>query len=293
MSDTAGSNADTASSSAGAAGAVGNIAVIVFLSLWMTGWTVGGTFAFSAFLGRGPEVSGAIVWMVLTGAFMYQCVTYGTHNPEVIVWLGIWLCLGIWAAFSYLSCSKRLRDRAEDCFTHWSRLIEVSILRARYALASWTRVQTTDASDSSPMCMLTLSVYLPSGEEILPEAKLLSHDYIRSLHELVRAQLKLRNIEQDCQLILDDTTLADADRLCHCGIVDGTSILAVVVNEEEPEPVAEETEAKRSQTPPLAARCFLALWLCGWVAGEVSVACTLQSMLLGLHMDLHSTNPGA
>lgn len=259
------------------------LAAVVFLSVWLTGWSVGGVFATSFLLGSSVNVAGAVVWLVLFGSFAFNSVLYGDKRPVVLLWLFVWICFGFWGALFRLSCGKRFRNRVPGLLARWNSRFDAYCMRLRYFAASCTKERTAAQQDGTFLSMMTVSVHTASGEDIISNAQLLSHDYVSRLRDMVESKLLpegKRDTRLVCQLICDTTVLVDSDRLCHAGVVDGSAITAVIMQQDS-EAMLEEPQAK-VDVPPIPVRLFLLLWLCGWFAGEVSTACILQRAALGL-----------
>lgn len=258
----------------------GEIFVLAFLSVWFTGWTVGGVFAVCAYSGRGLKTSAAVVWFVMTCAFGFNYIESGSSHVSVQVWLMTWLLVSCFAAYVLTRFKSVSAAHAafQASLMHWRHRIDAYALRIKYAFSSYTRSPL--AEKEVPLTMITVSIHLASGELVLSAAKLLSHDHVLALRELVERELGIRGSGTSSRLVLADAPLKDTDRLYNAGVEDGSDIIAVIV-EEEPQKEAEVPEPTR-QRPPDAVRYFLTVWLCGWVIGEAFVACMIQRILLGL-----------
>lgn len=255
---------------------------LAFMSVWFTGWTIGGTFAVHAFLGHNLQTAVAVVWLVITVAFGYNMFNFGSNYVSVIVWLFAWLFVGCFATSIKLHFKsvKGAHDAIIALLTHWSHRVDAYVLMVKYALSDWTQPTETETA-AVPLTMIAVSVHLPSGEQVLSDANVFSHDHVLTLRNLVERQLGLQESGASSRLIFMDEALNDFDRLCSAGVEDGSELTAVIVEEDlekEPEP----QEVLPKQRPPKAVLCFLSVWLCGWAFGEVSVACVIQRTLLGL-----------
>lgn len=257
---------------------------MAFLSVWCTGWTFGGTFAVHAFSGCGLRKAAVVVWCVITCTFAYNCIKYGTEHLSVFVWLMVWVLVSGLLAYMKIRFKtvKGAHDAIEQLLMRWSQRIDEYVLRIRYELSLWSKQQSTGAdAEATPLQMITVSMHLVSGESVLSNVNVLSHDHVSTLRERVERKLRDRASGGTCRLILTDEPLKDSERLCHAGVEDGADITVVILDEEvekEDDPIPDPP----AETPPRAAQCFLLVWLCGWCLGEVSVVSTIQCTMLGL-----------
>jgi len=260
----------------------GDIFKLAFFSVWFTLWTIGGTHAVHAFLGHNLQTAIAVVWSVITVAFGYNMFNFGSQYVRVVVWLFAWLFVSGFVALMkwYFKSVKGAHDAIIALLTHWSHRVDAYVLRVRYALSDWTQPTETETA-AVPLTMIAVSVRLPSGEQVLSDASMFSHDHVLTLRNLVERQLGLQESGASCRLIFIDEPLNDFDRLCSAGVEDGSELTAVII-EEDLEKAPEPQDVLPKQRPPPAALCFLSVWLCGWAFGEASVACVIQRTLLGL-----------
>lgn len=261
-----------------------NIFIVAFMSVWFSGWTVGGTFAVHAFSGCGIQKAAVAVWFVITCTFVYNCIEYGSQHLNVFVWLIAWLLVSFLLTYMKIRFKtvKSAHDAMETLLMRWSQRIDEYVMRIRYALSVWTLKQSTQTdAEAIPLTMITVSAHLASGEPLLSDVKVLSHDHVLALRERVERKLPDKAPGVSCRLVLTDEPLKDSDRLCHAGVEDGSDLTVVIIREEvekEEEPIPD----LPGVATPLPARCFLLFWLCGWCMGEVSVVCAIQRTLLGL-----------
>lgn len=242
-----------------------------FLLFWLTGWTVGGVFAWTAFLGRGAAVGASIVWLVLTCAFAFTAM-FGC--PGADCWFAFWVPFTIFLRFARI---KQIQSAISKLSSKMHKLGLRSKYYAQYIINSCMGIQPDD--DENTLTMISVSVYLASGEELLLGAKVLSQDYVQVLRELVEAH----PIVPQCgrvQLIVGTDALEDDMRICDAGIDDGSSLTAFILQDLEQPPKEDQEQPGAAIPTPAFARCFLAVWLCGWIAGEVAVSMALQKLLL-------------
>jgi hypothetical protein len=259
----------------------GKIFMLAFLSVWFTGWTIGGVFAVVAYSGRGLKTSAAAVWFVITCVFSFNCIESGSSHVSVQVWLISWLLVSCFTAYVLIRFKsvRAAHEAFQASLMYWSHRLDAYALRIKYTFSFCTRSPPAEM-ETVPLTMITVTIYLASGELVLSAAKMLSHDHVLALRELVERELSIRGSGTRSRLVLADAPLKDTDRLYNAGVEDGSNITAVIV-EEEPEEEAEVPEPM-GQRPTNAARCFLTVWLCGWVMGEALVANIIQRSLLGL-----------
>jgi len=258
-----------------------DIFMVAFLSVWFTGWTLGGTLAVHAFLGHTRQTAVPVVWFLITVAFAYNIFNFGSNHVTVIVWFFAWLFVSGFVTIMkfHFKSVKCAHDAIIEFLTHWSHRVDACVLRMRYAISIWKQPQIE--TDTVPLTMIAVSVHLLSGEQVLSDANVLSHDHVLTLRNLVERQLGLQDCAASSRLIFMDAQLNDFDRLCSAGVEDGSELTALIIEEhleKEPEP----QDVLPKQRPTKAAQCFLSVWLCGWAFGEVSVACLIQRTLLGL-----------
>lgn len=266
-----------------------NIFTAGFMLFWLTGWTVGGTFALSVILHRGITAAAFAVWLLLTSSFAYS-TTRPCEGEVATVFFGCWLVVSFIAAVLYFfraqlttEAMKKAQDAVRATAFRCLARLDMLALRFRYFVISYFR-QNNDAE--RPLTMITVSVLLPNGDFVLEEAKVLSHDYVLVIRQLVEKQLGLRHSGRQCKLALAGTLLTDDTRIHDAGVEDNSVITAVVLDEmnEAPEIAPKamgEPPAPGPPGPPVAAKAFLCFWLCGWLLGEIFAAGALMSALAG------------
>lgn len=259
----------------------GTMFMVAFLSVWLTGWTIGGVFASGAMTGGGVGSGAFCVWLVLACTFGFNCVALGNEHPSTIVWFVSWILFGRLLAYIRSFGPLRFRNAVHAAVDDIAERIDSLVLRVRYLAASCTRRKHADAdSFSFPLTMISVSVHRPSGETVLSNVDLLSHTHVRALVELCEAHLGLRRSEKRCQLVFDNNVLAASARLCDVGVKEGSDVTVVVAQEVTEAPESQQTLGVG--TTPFPVRCFLCLWLCGWCFGEIFVASILERTLLGI-----------
>jgi len=236
-----------------------------FLMVWMTGWTLGGTAAWSMLLDGSIAAGVFAVWLVLTLTFASN-ISRACQGP--LIWFLSWLALSA-AAISIrfiTSYGRRLALKLD-------RLL----LRFRYFLSSmiwWRR----DDPDPTALLMITVSMQLISGTEWT--ARVFSHDYAATLREEVERRHGLgAGSGRHCQLVLGTEVLVDAERLIDAGVQNGSNISVIITEKASSSEVPAPLNVRRP--PNFAVRGFMLVWLCGWMCGEYKVATLLENEFLG------------
>lgn len=254
------------------------LASFLFLLVWLFFWSVGGCIVVHAGFPQwvlGLPVAIVIVWATITVTFAYVMASGRCDGAGIFfcVWI-ITACVlaGCYAGFSpkFRYKNRRLTTLA---FTTGRRMI----LRLRHQLGA----RHGYGEASVPLTMLTVSVVSVGGRVF--SFQVLSYDTVEFVVGHVERQLQI-GPDSCCRLLCGDRFLAESDRFCDVGIVDGSLMTAVVCprpTEPEPEPMLPAAFRNVEPIPRSHGLTLIScVYLFGWVFGEVFSAFTLETTTL-------------
>jgi len=169
----------------------------------------------------------------------------------------------------------------------WSHTVRRRLLYARYHASLMWRGADSDYQPLGSAVMVSVTVRAVSGATILTDFRVLSQDYVHVVKDATLQALGARDTR--CQLINGNTLLEDNQRLAHVGVKNGSQLLCIL----SPEPVEEiniaqhEVEEGPTQKPPIAAKAFICIWLCGWFVGEFHAVSILEQVALQCVVNSH------
>jgi len=267
------------------------VPIVIFLFLWLLGWSLGGGFAWFILL-NSLDVTLLVIWVTVTCALIRNaCDLSDCHGVRelLLCWFGLvpfllalrLVVLKQFRSRAYMvpECGllKQFRSRARI----WSQNVRRRLLYARYHASRCIRggrdsdYQALD-SDIGIVCVTVQAV---SGANILTDFKVLSQDYVHVVKDATLRALGTSGTR--CQLISQNTILEDNQRLAQVGVKNGSQLLCVLTPEpvEELNPLPHEEE-RPTQKPPVAPKVFIFIWLCCWFIGEFYAVISLELVTL-------------